>query len=109
MWTKWAIGSLAFAGQFVLLTQAFESLDGWLRAASLDVCPAFAQELHHLGLLGQLQEALIAGRVLNHQFGFPVDGQDYRLPALLHPGHELRRLAFEVTQRTNILGKIYHG
>src|SRR6266540_3400811 len=77
MWTEWAIGSLAFSLQLVLPGQALEGFEGRLRASGLDVFAAFAKELHHLGPLCQFEQTLVAGRILNDQFGFFLGCEDH--------------------------------
>jgi hypothetical protein len=80
-----------------------EHLPRWLRASSVHISQA---SLNALNGLYALQKLLVGFRILDDDLGFPVDRQDQRIAGFLEAVEELRRISFEVTERSNVVGNV---
>ena len=56
------------------------------------------------GTQPQIQQSLVGSRVLNDDFGLPVDGQDQGMAGLAQTIEQLDRVALEVARRSNVVG-----
>jgi hypothetical protein len=56
-----------------------------------------------------IEQRLVGRRILDHEFSLAVDGQHKRVSGRPQTVQQVNRVAFEVTERTDVVGKIEHG
>ena len=74
-------------------------------AAFLGRCDAEPNRLYSFEPIKQVKNLLVALRILNHNFGFSVHGENDGLPRLLHPAHEAAGVSLKVGERVDVLRK----
>lgn len=85
--------------------QPIEHLPRRLRAVGLHVRQT---PLDALDGLHAVEQRLVRLRILHDQLRLAVDCQDQGMPGFAETIEQLHRVALEVTERTNVVGKIEH-
>jgi hypothetical protein len=85
----------------MLAAKPGEDLPRRLRATGLDVRQSL---LNPFDGFDPIQQRLVGCRILDHEFGFAVDGQDKGEPGLPEPIEQIDRFALELTERPNVVG-----
>src|SRR5437867_2489561 len=89
----------------MLTPQPVEHLPRWLRASSFRVSKP---SLNAFDGLYTLEQFLIGFSILDDDFGLPVNRQDQRIAGLLEAFEQLRRVALEVAEGSNVVGNVQH-
>jgi hypothetical protein len=89
----------------MLAAQAIQHLPRGLCASSLYVGQA---ALNPFDGLHAIQQRLVRLGVLHDEFGFAVYGQHERMPGVPEAIQEIDRIALELTEGTNVVGKVEH-
>jgi hypothetical protein len=83
-----------------------EHLTRWLRASCFHVSQP---SLNALDRLHAIEKLLVGFGILNNDFSFAVDSQDQGVTGLPEAVEELRRISFEVTEGSYVVGNVQHG
>jgi hypothetical protein len=85
----------------MLAAQPREDLPRRLGAASFHVRQSL---LNSFDGFDPIEQRLVGRRILDHQLGFAIDGQDKRVPGLPEAIAQVDRIALELTERPNVVG-----
>jgi hypothetical protein len=89
----------------MLAAQPIEHLARRLGAAGLHIRQAL---LNAFDGFDSIEQRLVGRRILDHELGLAVDGQDKGVSSLPEALEQVHRIAFELTERTNVVSKIEH-
>jgi len=87
----------------MLAPQSVEHLPCWLGASGFYVGQP---SLKALDGLHAIEKLLVGFCILDNDLGSPVDSQDQWVASFLETVEELRRISFEVTERSNVVGNV---
>src|SRR5690242_9875752 len=89
----------------MLAAEPGEHLPRWFRATCLYVGQS---ALNPFDRLDAVEQGLVSLRVLHHQLRLAVDRQNEGMAGLPKAIQEIDRVALEVAERTDVVGKVEH-